>query len=144
MEINKKGLDLIKKSEGLRLHSYADVAGVWTIGYGHTKDVRPSQFITEQEAENFLKADIAWAEQAVENLVQVPLNSNEFSALVSLVFNIGEQHFKTSTLLRKLNDNDRVAARKQFERWSYAGGDFVPGLKARRLKELELFNDVGP
>lgn len=139
MNINKAGLDLIKEFEGLRLNAYADIVGVWTIGYGHTKGVKKGQKITEAQAEEFLKSDLKWAEEAVSTLVSPPLNENQFAALVSLIFNIGASAFKRSTLLKKLNAGDFHGACMQFKSWSYAGGNFVPGLQRRRLKEMDLF-----
>lgn len=86
--ISRRGVRLIASFEGLRLRAYQDTAGVWTIGYGHTHGVRPGQVITAKRAEEFLRADLAWAEDAVRAL-RIPLTRGQFDALVSLAFNCG-------------------------------------------------------
>jgi lysozyme len=137
--INAAGLNLIKQFEGYRAKAYRDAVGVWTIGWGSTKDVRPEMEITEAEAEQRLRDDLQYAEQAVLRYVAVPLTSNEFSALVSFVFNLGVGNFSTSTLLRKLNLGDKRAAANEILRWNRAGGKVLRGLTRRRQAERELF-----
>jgi len=143
MQINQTGLDLIKRFEGLRLEAYQDVAGIWTIGYGHIKTAKPGMKITEKEAEDLLRDDLKDAENAVQSPVKVPVNDNEFSALVSLVFNIGRGAFGKSTALKLLNKDDRIAAADAIELWnkSTVGGKkvVIPGLVARRAAEKGLF-----
>lgn len=131
--------DLIKKWEGLRLQSYQDTGGVWTIGWGHTGTARPNQSISKAEAQRLFESDIAWAEKAVDTRVTVPLNQNQFDALVSFVFNVGESQFKRSTLLRVLNQGDYQEAADQFLRWVYDNGEFIQGLKNRRVHERQFF-----
>lgn len=138
-QINQEGLNLIKEFEGLSLTSYKDPVGIWTIGYGHIKTAKPGMVITEKQAEDLLRADLKEAEQAVNKFVQVPLNSNQFSALVSFVFNLGAGNFKSSTLLRELNKGNYIGASVQFERWVYAGGKILNGLIRRRKAESKLF-----
>jgi len=90
MRISQKGIDLIKKFEGIRLTAYVCPAGVLTIGYGHTgPDVQPGMRITEEEAERLLWADTESAQQTVSSFVSVKLNQNEYDALVSFTFNVG-------------------------------------------------------
>lgn len=140
MKINEEGLNLIKHFEGCKLKAYKDTGGVLTIGYGHTKRVHPNQVITQEEAEDILLEDLLWAEEAVDNLVRVPLTSNEFSALVSFVFNVGAKAFKNSTMLKLLNENmskEKVAT--QFTRWVFDNGKFLKGLATRREAEKDLF-----
>lgn len=137
--INDAGLALIQRWEGLRLTAYQDVAGVWTIGYGHTRDVRPGQTITEAEATALLRADLAEAEAAVTRLVKVPLTDGQFAALVSFVFNVGQGAFGSSTLLRRLNSGDYDAVPGELARWSRAGGRVVQGLANRRAAEAGLW-----
>ena len=94
MEISQKGLDLIKEFEGLSLKPYKCVAGVWTIGYGHTKGVSENtSAITEQQAEQLLRDDIRYFERLVNDKNYVPqrLNQNQFDALVSFAFNLEEE-----------------------------------------------------
>lgn len=139
MKTNEKGLTLIKRFEGLRLEAYQDVVGIWTIGYGHTRTAKPGMKITEREAEALLREDLREAERTVARLVQIPLSSNEFSALVSLVFNIGPGAFARSTVLRLLNKGDRTGAAEAFKMWNRAGGRIVAGLTNRREAEQRLF-----
>ena len=106
--------------EGLRLSAYKCQAGVWTIGYGHTKAVTKGDVITEEKAEELLLDDLSIFEKGVSSLVKVELNENQFSALVSLAFNIGLGNFQKSTLLRLINAGDFPSASKEFTRWSYA------------------------
>lgn len=136
---NKAGVELIKKFEGLRLTAYQDSVGVWTIGYGHTRTAREGMKITEPEAEALLRDDLADAESDVSRMVSVPLNDNQFAALVSFVFNLGGNNFAFSTLRKMLNKGLYEGAGKQFARWNKAGGKVLPGLSRRRDAERELF-----
>lgn len=148
MKINSKGLQIIKEFEGLHLKSYPDVGYGWdraTIGYGHTSAagsplVVQGMTISEQEAERILSADLRKFERAVNKLVTAPLTSNQFSALVSLVFNIGPEAFKASTLLKKLNAHDYKGAAYEFHRWNKSGGKVLMGLIRRRNAETSLFS----
>lgn len=137
--ISNRGLTLIKQFEGLRLRAYDDGGGVWTIGYGHTKNVKSNDVITQDQADEFLKEDIKWAEDTVNAFVNVPLKQNQFDALVSLAFNIGANAFAKSTLLKILNMRHYEDAAKQFIRWSFDNGKFIRGLYKRRLEETNLF-----
>lgn len=144
MKTSKRGLELIKAYEGLRLNSYADAVGVWTIGYGHTSDaflkVKRGQKITAAKAEELLIHDIEEAETALDKMCTVELNSNQYGAVISLMFNIGNGSFKKSTLLKKLNRGDYTGASKEFAKWSKAGGKTLKGLVRRRAAEAALFN----
>lgn len=139
MKLSEYGLDLIKRFEGLRLEAYQCSAGVWTIGYGHIADVRPKDSIDEMRANSFLLQDVAVSESAVGRFVTVDLSQHQFDALVSLTFNIGAGHFRSSTLLQKLNAEDYSGASKEFLRWVIAGGKLLPGLVRRRAAEKEIF-----
>ena len=140
VKINEKGLKIIKESEGKRLVAFLCPAGIWTIGWGHTgKDVHEGMEITDQKADLLLKEDLEWAERTVKKMVKVPLNENQFSALVSFVFNVGSGNFESSTLLRKLNALDYDGASLQFTRWIYSKGKALTGLAIRREKERSLF-----
>lgn len=143
MKVSNNGIALIKLFEGLELESYQDIAGVWTIGYGHTETAGPNQRISEREAEDLLRRDLGPRERAVEQLVSVALNQNEFDALVSLVFNIGATAFRNSTARRRLNRNDRIGAADAIGWWNKAtiSGVLreVRGLTRRRAAEKALF-----
>ncbi|OVE49469.1 lysozyme [Chromobacterium violaceum] len=141
MKTNAAGISLIKQFEGLRLAAYQDMVGVWTIGYGHTgPDVKAGLIITQQQADQLLAADLEKFETGVGQLVAVPLNANQFAALVSFSYNLGLGNLRSSTLLRLLNQGDYAGAAAQFPRWNRAGGQVVAGLTRRRLAEQALFN----
>lgn len=144
MKINRAGLDLIKEFEGRKLNSYLCPGNVWTIGYGHTKTARPNQTITAERAEELLLQDIAEFEQAVLRNVTVPLNENQFAALVSFTFNLGERALKRSSLLRRLNAGDYASVPKELNRWVNANGKRLNGLIRRRKAEGELFMRTPP
>ena len=144
LSLSAQGLDLVKRFEGLRLGAYQDAAGVWTIGYGHTGNVHPGQRITEAHAEQLLRKDVAWAEDAVRKNVDVPLSQGQFDALVSFTFNLGAGALQRSTLLQKLNAGDYAGAQAEFGRFVHAGGRVLPGLVRRRADEAELFGNSAP
>lgn len=141
--VNDAALDLIKQWEGLRLTSYQDVAGVWTVGYGSTTDVEPGVRITEAEATERLRRDLGTAEHAVWNAVDVDLNDYQFGALVSFVFNVGGGAFRSSTLLKKLNGGDYGSVPAELAKWNKArvNGVLTPvaGLSNRRAAEAGLW-----
>ena len=134
------GVALIKRWEGLRLTAYQCSANVWTIGYGHTAGVKPGNRITRRQAEKYFLADLPIYEAIVYRHVNVALNQNQFDALVSFVYNVGETQFKNSTLVRLLNQGLYQNAAKELFRWNRAGGKQLQGLTNRRTEEFELFN----
>lgn len=140
MQINQTGLDLIKRFEGFRSIVYYDLANKATIGYGHLiKKGEKFTSITKHEAECLLKSDVEIAEAAVNRLVKTNLNDNQFSALVSFVFNLGADAFSSSTLLKKLNQNQHSDVPEQILRWHRVGSRPYKGLIKRRAAEAELF-----
>jgi lysozyme len=147
-DISQEGIEFIKHFEGLFLKAYKCPAGVWTIGYGHTglehKDgtVFAGRTITEAEAESLLRRDMDYFEGRVSKLISVPVNDDEFAALVSFDFNTGG--LADSTLRRKLNAGDRAGAAEQFLRWNKAGGKTLAGLTRRRKSERNLFLGIRP
>ena len=136
-KINKSGLNLIKKYEGCRLTSYICPAGVLTIGYGHTgKDVKPNQTITKRKAISLLKKDLARFERHVQSYNYIyEWTDNEFSALVSFAFNIGNIDQLTAYGTRT-----RSQIRTAMLKYVKANGKTLPGLVKRRKAELRLFN----
>ena len=145
MKINEKGLDLIKSFEGLRLEAYLCPAGVWTIGYGHTKGVKKGMKITKEKADELLMEDLQEFQKGVEKLTsKVELTDNQFSALVSFAFNLGLGNLENSTLLKKVNRNPNdETIRNEFMKWIYAGGKPLEGLKRRRKYEADLYFTKG-
>jgi len=142
MQTSQRGIDLIKRFEGLRLTAYDDGVGIPTIGYGHTAGVKPGLTITADQAVQFLREDLHSAERDIDRLVTVHLCQHQFDALASLVFNIGGTAFRDSTLLRKLNAGDYAGAAVQFDRWVHGGGKILPGLVKRRAAERAMFEDA--
>ena len=116
-----------------------DFAPPWTIGWGHTAGVHEGDECTEQEAEEMLKWDLAEAEEAVNQFVEVDMRPYEYDSLVSFTFNCGVGAFHGSTLLRLLNNGDRNGAALQFKRWNKGGGKEIAGLTRRRLAEEKMF-----
>lgn len=140
MKTSAAGLDLIKGFEGFRAKAYVCPAGVLTIGYGHTgKDVKSGQVITEQRGVELLAQDVGRFERAVDRLVKVPLAQNQYDALVSFTYNVGEGNLQSSTLLKKLNAKDYAGAAEQFDRWNRGGGKVLAGLVRRRAAERKMF-----
>ena len=142
--INSEGLAHIRQWEGLELSAYRDVAGIWTIGYGHTAAAGPpapaaGMRISETEAVAILQRDLRQFEAAVESKVKVPLNDNQFAALVSFCFNVGAGAFGKSTLLKKLNAGNYDAVPSELAKWVKAGGKTVKGLVNRRAAEAGLW-----
>jgi lysozyme len=139
MKISAEGLAITKAHESCRLKSYPDTGGVWTIGWGHTRGVKPGQTCTQAQADAWLVEDMGAAERDIANMVTVPLNQNQYDALADFVFNIGGPQFAESTLLRKLNEGDYIGAAEQFKRWIHDNGKIVNGLIARRADDKALF-----
>lgn len=139
MEISNRGTELIKRLEGLELTAYRCSAGVLTIGYGHTRGVKTGDVITGRQADALLHEDLQVAELTVNTNVRVKMTQGQFDALVSFVFNVGAGNFTRSTLLKKLNAGDYAGAAEQFDRWIYADGKPLDGLRRRRAAERELF-----
>ena len=144
--INATGLALIERFEGLQLEAYQDVAGIWTIGYGHTRGVHPGMVMTQQQAQQALQDDLLTAEGAVQSGVgDTATTDNQFAAMVSLCYNIGAANFRTSTVLREHRAGSLPAASDAFLLWNKAtiGGVLKPvaGLTNRRSAERALYLD---
>lgn len=145
MRFSNAGVELLKEFEGLKLKAYRDSVGVWTIGVGHTKGVKPNDVITYSQAINFLYQDIKDAETAVNRMVRVfdVLTQNQYDALVSLVYNIGAGNFEKSTVLRETNKRNFQLAADAFRRFNKGriNGVLVElkGLTRRREAERKLF-----
>ena len=134
-----EGLALIKKFEGCELKAYQCSAGVWTIGYGHTKDVVEGMEITQEQAEQMLVDELHEYESYVNEYVTVALSQNQFDALVSWVYNLGPANLKASTMLKVLNSGEYEDVPAQMKRWNKAGGKVLEGLIRRREAEACLF-----
>ena len=144
METSTNGRNIIREFEGERLNAYQDSVGVWTIGVGHTSAagapaVSKGLTITKQQSDDILSRDLKTYEAAVLRQVKVPLNQNQFDALVSFTYNLGEGNFAKSTLLKRVNVRDFAGAKAQFSAWNKAGGKVLAGLTRRRAAEAKLF-----
>ncbi len=141
METSHKGIGLIKRAEGYRSEAYRCEGGEWTIGYGHTGNVREGQRCTREDAERWLLQDIASAERFVNHETQgLNLRQCQFDALVSFCYNVGDNAFSGSTLLKKVKANpNNPSIRDEFERWIYAGGRVSSGLVNRREAEADMY-----
>lgn len=149
-----KAADLIKNFEGIirdklnpnKIIAYQDSIGIWTIGFGSTKNpytgqiVKKGDVIDEKTALDWLQQDIKQRVNAIKKLIKVNINQNQLDALTSLAYNIGLGAFQKSTLLRLLNANaPKIQVADQFLRWNKAGGKEVKGLTIRRELERKLF-----
>lgn len=137
MKTSQRGINLIKEFEGLRLTAYRCPAGVYTIGYGHTRGVKRGMKITEEEASAFLTADLLNSEKAVERYNSVyHWNQNEFDALVSFTFNCGATNLRALLRNGRRNRSQIVATLPLYRK---AGGKVLRGLERRRAAEKALF-----
>lgn len=139
LAVSAGAIGFIASQEGFVDHTYKDVVGVKTIGYGHTgKDVKDGQTITRQQAEALLVKDANAHWNQAKKYIKVPLYQHEADAYASFVFNIGIGNFKRSTLLKKLNRKDYCGACKELKKWVYAGGKKLKGLERRRESEYQM------
>ena len=143
-QISQHGLAKLKQWEGLKTKAYQDTGGVWTIGYGHTAAAgepkpKAGMVITAPDAERILLKDLTQYEAAVESLVKVKLNDNQFAALVSFVYNIPLASFKKSKLLKKLNAGNYDAVPTELMKWVNVNHKKNQGLVNRRQAEGYLW-----
>lgn len=141
-ELGSKGEALIKGFEKLALKAYKVGNDVPTIGWGHTLNVHLGDTCTEAQAQQWFDEDTSVARIAVSNAVIVPLNQNQFDALVSFTFNLGGGSLRTSTLLRLLNAGEYEGAAAEFGKWIYSQGVKLNGLVTRRAAESALFSEA--
>jgi len=136
--ITESTFNFITNFEGKRNKAYRDSKGLWTIGVGHLikadEEFLKTITLTDYDVQELFKRDLKWCEEAVDDSVRVPLNQNQYDALYSLCFNIGETNFKKSEVVQHINKNDMSGAANAFLNWSKP-----PELLPRRKKERELF-----
>lgn len=139
-EINEKGLQIIKDSEGLSLIPYTCPGGYLSIGYGNRTHAHEFDKITEEQAEQFLQEDLQDTYYHLAIVCNhIPLTDNQWSSLCSFIYNIGIGAFIGSTMLRKLRAGDYEGAGDEFGKWIHAKGKKLNGLIVRRAKERSLF-----
>ena len=139
MQISEEGKNLIKKFEGCELEAYKCAAGVWTIGYGHIKTAVEGMKIDQATADELFDEEIVEYENYVNTAVTVPLSQNQFDAIVSWVFNLGNGNLLASTMLKVINSGDHAGVPAQIKRWNKAGGKVLEGLIRRREAEALLY-----
>ena len=143
--INEAGLGIIKSFEGFASSPYLCPANRWTIGFGSTWDIKGNAVtgshlpVTRDEAGRLLAREVRHVEGAINKLVKSELTENMFSAIASLVYNIGTGNFQRSTLKMKLNRGEYENAADEFPKWRKAGGRILKGLVRRRAEERQLF-----
>lgn len=145
-DISDAGYSIIRTFEGFKEQAYLDTGGVWTIGFGTIRypngvKVKKGDRCTIAQASEWLMHDCGWVDGCLDRTIShdIKINQNQFDALASLVYNIGETNFTNSTLLRTLNRGDIIGAASHFESWVYVKGIKTKGLENRRLKEKALF-----
>ena len=139
MKTSQYGIDLIKHFEGCELKAYKCPAGVWTIGYGHTKGVQEGDEWSEDHADHMLQVELEEYEGYVDKYVTAPLGQNQFDALVSWTYNLGGGNLSASTMLKVLNAGEYDEVPNQMLRWNKAGGKVLEGLTRRRQAEADMF-----
>lgn len=145
MKLSPEGLRFLKKKEGVRYQVYDDGAGYLTVGVGHKltpeelKQFKLDDHVAESFIDTWLKKDVEFAERCVNSWVTIKLSQTGFDMLVSLVFNIGCEAFKKSSLLRRLNRGEIVEASEEFKKWVFSNKKRMAGLVARRAEESHNF-----
>jgi lysozyme len=135
---NHTAVQIIKEEETLQLEAY-ELGGYWQIGYGHLMLEGEKDVITEAEAEALLREDLVWCEGAIECYVSIPVTLNEFSAMVALCYNIGSGRTRGSSVVKKINADDRPGAANAFLLWNQMNGKVMQALAKRRARERTLF-----
>jgi GH24 family phage-related lysozyme (muramidase) len=142
--ISQQGINFIKNNEGCKLQAYQDSVGVWTIGYGHTKTVRPGMTISYAQAEALLRQDITFFENSVNSNAKVKLTQSMFDALVSFIYNLGPGKFsRTSTVGSLVNNRQYMPAANSILQYNKAKGKVLAGLTKRRQGERAMFLSQG-
>ena len=140
MGTSNYAIENIKQFEGCKLIAYKCPAGIWTIGYGHTKNVTSGMKITQVEADNFIKSDILPIEMFL-NKLKINLKQGQYDALIDFMFNLGISKFTNSTLYKliKAGSSDEEIC-NEFMKWVHIGKKTLPGLVKRRKWECEQWN----
>ena len=139
MKTSEAGLQKIKGREALRLVAYQDSVGVWTLGYGETRGVKKGDVCTPAQADQWLRARVCLIDFDLNRRIKAVLSQTQFDSLADFEYNLGQNAFDSSTLLRLLNAGDYAGAAAQFPRWCHAGDQVLAGLLQRRLAEQAEF-----
>lgn len=142
MEASKTLIEKIKEFEGFSNTAYTCPAGVWTCGFGHTKNVTATTTCTRQEAEKWLRQDLIPAVKYVNTIPEID-TQGKFDAVVDFIYNLGEQNFKSSTLYKKIKSQAKTSEIvAEFKCWVYGGGKKLPGLVKRREWESKRWQEI--
>jgi lysozyme len=136
--LSAAGLVALASWESFRSQPYLDIGGVWTDGFGNTNKVVPGKSVTVEQALDQLLKNVNTAEQAVNTCITKPMTQGQYDAFVKFTFNVGNNAFCNSTLVRLFNSGDTIGACNQLDRWVYVKGVKVNGLVNRRKAEKEL------
>jgi len=133
-------IKLIKESEGCKLTSYKCPAGIWTIGYGQTKDIKDGMTWTQNQAdEDLVKTALEVLNRAIKySPILASVNMEKQAAIADFIYNLGVGNYATSTLKKKVDVGDWVSAASEIKRWDKAAGKVLKGLTVRRAKEAAL------
>jgi lysozyme len=142
MKTSQEGIALIKKFEGCELEAYQCSANVWTIGYGHTAGVSEGDVCTQEDADRMLAEDLEEFEGYVKEAVDVSLEQHNFDALVAWTYNLGPGSLQSSTMLKRLNEENFNEVPNEMRRWNKSGGQVLDGLVRRREAEALLFQGM--
>ena len=139
MKVSQECIDLVKFFEGFKSKAYLCPAGVWTIGYGRTKNVKEGDMVNELQAERDLLEELEEFGEQVLSVVRVSIKQHQFDALASWTYNLGVGNLQSSTLLKKLNSGDKNSVPSEMVRWNKAAGKVLAGLTRRREAEAKLW-----
>lgn len=137
--VKDRQLHFIREVEGFQREAYQDEGGVWTIGFGHTRDVKEGDTISTHKANVHLNADIVIFEIQLQKLVRVDLTNNQYMALLSFIYNIGATQFADSTVLKYVNEGKFDLVPDELRKWNRVNNEVSLGLTRRREKEAKLF-----
>lgn len=132
---------LVAQFEGTRFAAYPDPAtrgAPWTICEGHTRGVKQGDTATRAQCDEYLRQDLAEANDAIDRCITAPLSVKQRAALISAVVNAGPPLVCGSTLQRKANAGDQAGMCAELSRWTWAAGRQLPGLVRRRAEERSL------
>jgi len=140
MKISEEGKSLIKKFEGCKLEAYLCSAGVPTIAFGRTKNVKIGDTCTQEQADAWLEEELEEYTGYVNDAVKQTLQQNQIDAMVAWTYNLGPTNLRSSTMLKVLNEGKLQEVPQEMRKWVKANGKTLPGLERRRLAESMLFD----
>ncbi len=132
-------LNFIREVEGFNREAYQDEGGVWTIGYGHTREVKEGDTISTHKANLYLNTDLIIFEIQLQKLLRVDLTDNQYLALLSFIYNIGATQFADSTVLKYVNERKFELVPDELRKWNKVNNEVSLGLTRRREMEANLF-----